>query len=48
MLIANPPPATEFNFKTNLLITVFLVILYKDGFANVCIKFLPYFPLSLI
>ena len=25
MLIANPPPATELNFKTDLLITVFLV-----------------------
>ena len=26
MLIANPPPATEFNFKTDLLVTVFLVM----------------------
>lgn len=25
-LIANPPPATEFNFKTDLLVTVFLVM----------------------
>ena len=26
MLIANTPPATEFNFKTDLLVTVFLVM----------------------
>ncbi len=33
MLIANPPPATEFYFKTDLLITVFLStmqISYKE------------------